>query len=193
MTAMISAKKAPRKRKPAQHAHPKFPKIVDVLSSLQNFNKMYTLGAESGGGKGPARNLREFMAASPDYRLSIEDLRDSSVRPLVERYCEQRCSFIPMPDDRVLCKVLGKYLMWVDALDQGLSPHLIFQGFWEMWITAAMARFVRRGTTVVDVGANVGYYTLLLADAVGPQGRVVAFEPNPPIAEKLRMTDANNG
>jgi FkbM family methyltransferase len=133
------------------------------------------------------------MAASPDYRLSIEDLRDSSVRPLVERYCEQRCSFIPMPDDRVLCKVLGKYLMWVDALDQGLSPHLIFQGFWEMWITAAMARFVRRGTTVVDVGANVGYYTLLLADAVGPQGRVVAFEPNPRIAEMLRMTVAING
>ena len=142
---------------------------------------------------GGAGSLREFASALPDYRLSIEDIRDNSLRPLVERYCEQRCSFIPMPDDRILCKVLGKYLMWVDAFDHGLSPHLVFQGYWEMWVTAVMARFVRRGTTVVDIGANVGYYTLLLAEAVGPEGRVIAFEPNPRIAEMLRMSLAING
>jgi FkbM family methyltransferase len=144
-------------------------------------------------GNGGAGNLREFMSARPDYRLSVEDISDNSLRPLVERYCEQRCSFVPMPDDRILCKVLGKYLTWVDAFDQGLSPHLIFQGYWEMWVTAVMARFVRRGTTVVDIGANVGYYTLQLAEAVGPEGKVIAFEPNPRIAEMLRMSISING
>jgi FkbM family methyltransferase len=193
MTSKAFAKTAPRKRKPARYARAKFPKINDLLCSAQYFYKTNMLGTEIGDGKGTAKNLREFMAASPDYRMSIEDIGDSSLRPLVERYCQERCSFMPMPDDRVLCKVLGKYLMWVDAFDQGLSPHLIFEGFWEMWISAAIARFVRRGTTVVDVGANVGYYTLLLADAVGPEGRVVAFEPNPRIAELLRLSVAING
>jgi FkbM family methyltransferase len=42
-----------------------------------------------------------------------------------------------------------------------------------------MARHVRPGQTVVDVGANVGMFTMLLSRLVGPAGRVFAFEPGP--------------
>ncbi|HKV09044.1 MAG TPA: FkbM family methyltransferase [Thermoanaerobaculia bacterium] len=38
---------------------------------------------------------------------------------------------------------------------------------------------VKPGMVVFDVGANIGFYTFLLADAVGPQGKVHAFEPDP--------------
>ena len=38
---------------------------------------------------------------------------------------------------------------------------------------------VRPGMTCLDVGANVGVYTALLARLVGPEGRVFAFEPSP--------------
>lgn len=38
---------------------------------------------------------------------------------------------------------------------------------------------IEPGMVVLDVGANVGFYTLLLADRVGPTGRVHAFEPDP--------------
>ena len=38
---------------------------------------------------------------------------------------------------------------------------------------------VKRGCTVVDIGAHIGYYTLLSAKLVGPEGKVFAFEPNP--------------
>jgi FkbM family methyltransferase len=40
-------------------------------------------------------------------------------------------------------------------------------------------KVVKPGMTVVDIGAHIGYYTRLLADLVGPSGRVLAFEPNP--------------
>lgn len=40
-----------------------------------------------------------------------------------------------------------------------------------------LARFVSAGDWVIDVGANVGQYTLLLSRLVGPSGRVLAFEP----------------
>jgi len=42
-----------------------------------------------------------------------------------------------------------------------------------------LARHIRPGMTVVDVGANIGYYTLVFAGLVGPRGRVLAFEPDP--------------
>ena len=42
---------------------------------------------------------------------------------------------------------------------------------------ALLRSVVRRGDVVVDVGANVGFQTRLLAEAVGPEGRVYAFEP----------------
>jgi FkbM family methyltransferase len=45
----------------------------------------------------------------------------------------------------------------------------------------------------VDVGAHVGYFTVLLAKQVGPSGEVVAFEPNPNIFEILKENVALNG
>lgn len=46
--------------------------------------------------------------------------------------------------------------------------------------------------TVVDVGANVGYYTLLAASCVGPQGRVFAVEPSPYAYARLSQVVADN-
>ena len=45
--------------------------------------------------------------------------------------------------------------------------------------TAFLRSVVRPGMSIVDVGANVGYYTHLFARLVGPTGRVYAFEPDP--------------
>jgi FkbM family methyltransferase len=49
------------------------------------------------------------------------------------------------------------------------------------------------GQTVVDVGANVGYYSLTAASRVGSSGRVIAFEPGPPAAARLLENVALNG
>lgn len=45
--------------------------------------------------------------------------------------------------------------------------------------TQLVLEHVPEGGTVLDVGANIGYYTLLFARAVGPKGKVFAFEPDP--------------
>lgn len=44
---------------------------------------------------------------------------------------------------------------------------------------------IRPGDWVIDVGANIGFYTLRLAELVGPEGRVLAFEPIPANFELL--------
>jgi len=51
---------------------------------------------------------------------------------------------------------------------------------------AAFLSLVRPGATVVDVGANIGLYTLSVAARVGPHGRVLALEPDPAAARRLR-------
>jgi FkbM family methyltransferase len=93
----------------------------------------------------------------------------------------------------LLCRVLGKYLVYADAQETGITPHLAMDGYWESWITVALARTLRPGWHCLDVGANHGYYTLVMADAVGPEGRVVPVEPTPRLAELLRETLDVNG
>ncbi len=123
------------------------------------------------------------------------DIEKLLTHPRVENeaYIRSLCESAFLGDETALCRVLGRYKMFVDTSDQSLSPHLMLDGYWEMWLTEALARAIRPGMTVVDVGANLGYFTLLMADRVGEQGRVIAFEPNPPIVARLRRTLSLNG
>ena len=60
-------------------------------------------------------------------------------------------------------------------------------------VTRLFEEEIRRGQTVLDIGANIGYFTLLLARGVGPGGRVYAFEPDTTNFELLRRNVALNG
>lgn len=66
-----------------------------------------------------------------------------------------------------------------------------FYGF-EDPVYEVLAACIEPGQTFVDVGANVGFYTLTLAQLVGPSGKVVAFEPGPRTVERLRGHVARN-
>lgn len=83
--------------------------------------------------------------------------------------------------------------IYVDAADIVVSPHIILEGDWEGWVSQYFLRAVRPGMTFVDVGAHVGWYTLLACRCVGPTGKVIAFEPNPRLARLLRASVSING
>jgi FkbM family methyltransferase len=112
---------------------------------------------------------------------------------MLETVSRQHSRSVYLGEQTVLCRVLGKYLMYADAQETGITPHLCMDGYWESWITVAMARTLRRGWHCLDVGANHGYYTLIMADAVGPEGRVIPVEPTPRLADLLRQTLDVNG
>ena len=59
-------------------------------------------------------------------------------------------------------------------------------GRYEQAFDNALFETLREGDVVWDIGANIGYYTKRFAEAVGPSGRVVAFEPFPTTAVLLR-------
>jgi FkbM family methyltransferase len=103
-------------------------------------------------------------------------------RAELEEFCHKRVAGVYYGENRLLCRVLGDFLAFVDTRDLMLGPRLVLDGFWEAWATLTLARFIQPGYVCVDVGANYGYYTLLMAAACGPGGRVVACEPNPILA-----------
>jgi FkbM family methyltransferase len=67
-----------------------------------------------------------------------------------------------------------------------IDRQLLSRGVWEPHVTASMHARVRLGQTFYDIGANIGYNSLLASRLVGPTGHVIAFEPNPSIARRLR-------
>lgn len=77
--------------------------------------------------------------------------------------------------------------------DRFITPSLARLGCFEPFQTELVANEVRPGDVAVDLGAHVGYYTLLLARLVGPAGRVYAFEPDPDNFARLRHNVALNG
>ncbi len=76
-----------------------------------------------------------------------------------------------------------------------LSDHIqrwIYFGVMEPQETKWVSKWLRPGMTMIDVGANVGYYTLLGASCVGPTGKVFAVEPSPYAYSRLTQTVAEN-
>jgi FkbM family methyltransferase len=78
-------------------------------------------------------------------------------------------------------------LPYLDRLD---SLRLRNRNVYEPWETGIVNARVKPGDWFIDVGAHIGYYTVMAARLVGPSGTVVAFEPGPENYEILRKNTA---
>lgn len=95
--------------------------------------------------------------------------------------------------NRVLTRTANGFKMYVDASDVCISPHLILDGVWEEWTEASLRRVVKKGMRVLEIGANAGYFTLLLAQLAGESGSVYAFECDPELAQIAEDNAEMNG
>jgi len=104
-------------------------------------------------------------------------------------------------------RVIGPYFAWRDynfTVTTHFGCHLkgttsdviqrciYYFGRWEPNVEAFLQSRLRTGDVFIDVGANVGYFTLLGAKLVGRQGRVVAIEPSSSVFEQLSANVARN-
>jgi FkbM family methyltransferase len=100
----------------------------------------------------------------------------------------------PAPDlDRAASVETEWGPLFIDAGDEVIRPVLQDRGVWEPGETALLSKWLRPGMTFVDVGAHVGYYTVLAARRVGAQGLVLAFEPSPRNYDLLLANVWRNG
>ncbi|MCZ6672970.1 MAG: FkbM family methyltransferase [Verrucomicrobia bacterium] len=97
-------------------------------------------------------------------------------------------------------RILGN--TWIAAIGTGLRMYadpadavegLILQDRYEPHTTELFVNLLEPGSTVVDIGAHTGYYTMLAAERVGPRGQVHSFEPVSFLFERLsRNVDLNS-
>ena len=77
-------------------------------------------------------------------------------------------------------------VFWGDSIyvltGEGVSRGILPFGYGELALTSLMIEFLEPGMRVVDVGAHLGYEAMLASVLVGPEGRVVSFEPQEQIA-----------
>jgi FkbM family methyltransferase len=125
----------------------------------------------------PFSQIREINAISKD---ELEEKSKLHVRA------------IPLGERLVLCKTLTKYKMYLDTRDLGITPNILMDGYWESWITQFIVKTVQPGTICIDAGANFGYYSLLLAELAGKDGKTIAVEPNAYLCELLSFTNSVN-
>lgn len=121
------------------------------------------------------------------YNVGYSKLSGSGLYkiPLVKKVNKKILSLIRQKS--VVVNGLTLYLDKKDSLNLTLNKN------YEPAETAFLKATIKKGQHVVDVGANIGYYTTLLASLVGEEGRVYAFEPDAENFELLKKNIAVNG
>jgi FkbM family methyltransferase len=91
-------------------------------------------------------------------------------------------------NDRMLIKTAWGMRLITSCSDMSLMPTLMVDGVIEAsftnWLIKNQERF--QGKRIIDVGANIGYFTVLFGCIVGPNGSVFAYEANPKVYDFLK-------
>ena len=110
-----------------------------------------------------------------EQRLQVVEQYAAETRGLVGPFA------VTLADGKLLVHTLHRLLMIVDSTDLIITPQLVVYRQWEPELTQLVWNSCRSDTVFVDVGANIGYFTLLAGSRIhaGGTGRVIAVEPNP--------------
>lgn len=84
----------------------------------------------------------------------------------------------------------GRFIMWLDPEDDLVAQGIMASNSYEPYVTAALERILAPESTFVDIGANMGWFTLLAASRVR---RVIAIEPNHNNVQLLYRSLLSNG
>ena len=93
-------------------------------------------------------------------------------------------------DDAISVNCLGNLPIWLLKDDVSLTPSISHSYYWEAWITSWFTRNIKRGDIFYDIGANVGYYSIV-GSILG--AKVVSYECNPKIVKLLKRTNDSGG
>src|SRR3990172_7753043 len=129
-----------------------------------------------------ADRQREFLKKMPRLRKLYTPVYEVVRNPLYRTF---------RPKGRILLQVMD-FQMYVNSQDIVVASELMTYGLWERNETELFKRVVKPSMVIADIGANVGYYSLMAAKLVGQSGKVYAFEPEPNNFNLLRTNIAVN-
>lgn len=119
-------------------------------------------------------------------RLSEELAWLRAARSNFETIIQHQVDFHPLHGPRVTHRGLKMAVHRRD--DMYISECIKRYGIWEPTETDYLLDNLAAGDTYIDIGANIGYFSIIAADIVGPEGKVYAFEPD---TQNFAMLDLN--
>jgi FkbM family methyltransferase len=133
-------------------------------------------------GRGP--NPEEWPGHSSRVGEDLENVVSSYV---TSREFAERGLLNKTYRDQVELVRFPRFSLFASNDDLAVGHHVL-GGTYEPGITAIFNRYLKPDMSVVDIGANIGYFTMLMASLVEPSGLVVAVEPNP---ENIKLLEAS--
>jgi FkbM family methyltransferase len=129
-------------------------------------------------------------ASLPDHRAGVEGVaeRVTSAGPhneaLLQKYIAEVATVgssrvIPLSPHELLVRTIRGFYMVVPGWNIDVGPGIIRDGVIEPWTNEVLISLLKEGDSLVNVGANFGYYSVLGAQLVGRSGAVYAIEANP--------------
>lgn len=122
-------------------------------------------------------------------RSALGGYRDVSRnwKHLIWKWRAERLQVKAIGSDYVLVPNVNGFNMFVRSSDIGISQELLMSKVHEPIATTMLPMLVQSGDTVLEIGGNIGYYTLLLSQLVGEKGAVITVEPNPESFTLLKL------
>jgi FkbM family methyltransferase len=106
---------------------------------------------------------------------------------------EKNPDFAHTNDSTIVIKEIAPGVrLFIDLSDHAIGLNIL-RGQYEQDEIRFVRGLLKRGDCAIDVGGHIGFFTMQMAEAVGPEGRVYAFEPFDANADLLERSIAENG
>ena len=105
---------------------------------------------------------------------------------LIASYYHLVGTLMKILNKKFITKKIYNYKMLLDLYDKGISRTLLLFGKRELEHKKMLENIIKPEMTVLDIGANIGYYSLMMLELIGNKGKLIAVEPSPSNIEILR-------
>jgi FkbM family methyltransferase len=148
--------------------------LANIAKSIEELDKKATA-------------LKDGQATLAAQQLDLQNLQRESSSQIQRKYTGS--TLYQISPEEVLVKTFSGAKIVLDPKDISVTPHLALDGVWEQDVTIAWLRALATTDTVLDIGANFGYYGLLAAQQTHAQkAKVVFFEANPKLIPYITKT-----
>lgn len=145
-----------------------------MIDSIHHINtKLDVLNSEVEAVRQSQHQLNHYQLAT--YNELTERVRNSGV--------------VSVSNSEIVAKIFTGQKIYLDPKDISVTPHLALDSIWEGDITLAWLAVAQPNDTIVDIGANFGYYGVIAAQKVDKnKGSVILFEANPKLIPYVNKT-----
>jgi FkbM family methyltransferase len=138
---------------------------------------------------GITKSIDQLNSELEQLDAKIDAIRETQQASLNEtREKMTNSGTVRLSDTELVTKIFSGIKIYLDPRDISVTPHIALDYIWEKPITHAWLKVIKPGDTILDIGANFGYFGALAAQYGGRKSKVIFFEANPHLLPYINKT-----